>query len=365
MLRLSPAKINLTLRVLGTRADGFHELDSLVLPIGLCDEVSLTRAECTTLEVVADQVDLRALPADPEQNLALRALRLLERTAQRSLPTRIAIRKRIPLGGGLGGGSSNAAAVLCAANALWQLSLSQTQLCTLGAQLGSDVALFVLDGLVRMRGRGERVERLTPPAPPPEIASEDGLWVVLASDLTHCATPEVYRAFDRLTAAPRPERLADSAAGACACAPAPLFSRPAAPPPAPPHASMQERLTETPALWDNRHLSLWKGEVEPVADWVGNDLQAACFALFPSVAKTAEALRSAGCQGVTLCGSGATVFGLVQGRAQGESALAHPALAGCWRACVQALPDGVMAAHGPLTPIVMVRIHVGQPSGCR
>ena len=120
-------------------------------------------------------------------------------------------------------------------------------------------------------------------------------------------------------------------------------------------------LTSGGGLWDNLCFFLRAGGFASVAEAVVNDLQAPCVGLFPGVARTLEALRAAGCRGVTLCGSGATVFGLVGSREEGERALAHPALAGCWRACAQTLPDGVMAAHGPLTPIVMVRIHVGQP----
>lgn len=321
MKRFSPAKINLTLRVLGTRPDGFHALDSLVVPLSLGDEVTLERAEETSLSVTSEEIDLSPMPADPEKNLALRALRLLERHANRALPTRISIAKRIPLGGGLGGGSSNAATVLRGINDLWNLALSTETLCALGAELGSDVPLFILDGAVRMQGRGEIVERL----PRGSVAP---MWVVLANDGTHCPTPQVYRALDEQRAA---------------TVDAP-FS-----------------LTNGGGIWDTLRLSLQRGEPEEVAKGLVNDLEAPCFRLFSGVARTAEALRAAGCKGVRLCGSGATVFGLVHTREEGEHALEQEGLSDCWRACVQTLPDGVMAAHGPLTPIVMVRIHVGQP----
>ncbi len=312
----SPAKINLTLRVLGLREDGFHSLDSVVVPLGLGDDLFLERAEATSLVVEGEGVALEAMPGDPERNLALRALRLLEREVGHTLPTAMVIHKRIPLGGGLGGGSSNAATVLRGVNTLWELGVSQARLCALGAELGSDVAQFVLDGTVRMQGRGEQVTRMSMAGAPP-------LWIVLANGGGHCPTPQVYRAFDAQVG--------------------------------------EESLTTRGKVCDTLHLSLRKGDPECVAEAVCNDLETPCFELFPEVARTAEALRAAGCTGVTLCGSGATVFGLVSSREEGERALAHPALSGCWRACTQTLPDGVMAAHGPLTPIVMVRIHVGQP----
>lgn len=335
--------------------------------------------------MVGEGVDLSAMPADVERNLAVRAVRLLERETGRTLPTRLFIRKRIPLGGGLGGGSSNAAAVLRGMDTLWGLGLGREQLCALGAELGSDVALFVLDGTVRMRGRGERVERVP-------MAKAKPLWVVLANDGSHCATARVYGA---LRAAPLNVAADDSKDntsasrhhdnenggggsvhlmaedvgkpfhGAPPSAPVEGHCHKDAPPPSPLSISAPPippiPLTNEAVFCDTLFLSLRTGVATRVADEVGNDLEAPCFGLFPGVARTAEALRTAGCTGVTLCGSGATVFGLVGSREEGERALAHPALAGCWRACTQTLPDGVMAAHGPLTPIVMVRIHVGQP----
>ena len=323
----APAKVNLGLRVLGVRADGFHALDSVVVPLGFGDDVELERAGETSLEVVDGGVGLGALPGDVERNLAVRAARLLEREAGRPLPTRIRIVTRIPLGGGLGGGSTDAAATLRGMDALWGLGLGRGRLCALGAELGSDVPLFMLEGTVRMTGRGERVERLG-------MSGARPLWLVLANDGSHCPTPAVYRAWDGLGRAP---------------------GRPCAAP------SEGAGLTTPIDLWDTLYFFLRMGEPAGVAGAVVNDLSAPCLGLFPGVARTAEALRAAGCMGVTLCGSGATVFGLVGSRAEGEGVLAHPALSGCWRACAQTLPDGVMAAHGPLTPIVMVRIHVGQP----
>ena len=390
----APAKVNLGLRVLGTRADGFHALDSVVALLGFGDDVELEPAETTTLETVDDGVGLGALPTDIERNLAVRAVRLLEREVGRPLPTRIRITKRIPLGGGLGGGSTDAAAVLRGMNDLWALGLSRERLCALGAELGSDVPLFLLDGTVRMTGRGETVERLPMDGAPP-------LWLVLANDGSHCPTPQVYGAWDaghptpgeregRLAPPQRTENREQKTESAPPGRPAEPSSEGATPespvspvsptgrqcdaPPKEPNfqasklpnfpgdpAGRQSDLTKAGELWDNLCFFLRMGRPTDVAGAVVNDLSEPCLGLFPGVAKTAEALRAAGCMGVTLCGSGATVFGLVGSRAEGERALAHPALAGCWRACTQTLPDGVMAAHGPLTPIVMVRIHVGQP----
>lgn len=322
MLLFSPAKVNLSLAVSGLREDGYHGLDSVVTLVSLGDDVTLERAAETTLEVVSDTVDLQSMPQDCERNLAVRAVRLIEQSVGRVLPTAIRIVKRIPLGGGLGGGSSNAATVLKGMNELWHLGLPLDTLCALGAQLGSDVPLFLQDGTVRMCGRGEQVERLN-------LSGAPSLCLVLANDGTHCPTPQVYRGWD--VRHPGVEN----------------FS--------------YKGLTDGDVFCDNLRLSLQKGKVTDVATWVFNDLEAPCFDQFPGVRGTAEALQSAGCDGVLLCGSGGTVCGMVASAEVGERVLAHPALAHCWRASVQTLPDGVMAAHGPLTPIVMVRIHVGQP----
>ncbi len=376
---LSPAKINLTLCVSGLQADGYHALDSIVIPIGLVDEITLEKTEPgerSAIEVISETVDLSAMPEDGEKNLAMRALRLLEKEVGRALPTRIRIKKNIPLGGGLGGGSSNAATVLRGVNELWKLGLSRERLCELGAQLGSDVALFILDGLVRMRGRGEIVERL-------DATGMEPMWIVLANCGEHCSTPAVYRAFDAIIESRRREPLAmrneqltiqpsplqkdplwqqlyglnapeeevylvhEDASGVIQTSKLPNFQT--------------SNLTEGDEICHTLCFFLRAKELIAVATLLRNDLEEPCYDLFPRVAETAEALEAAGCAGVGLCGSGATVFGLVTSREEGENALARPALSGCWRACVQTLPDGVMAAHGPLTPIVMVRIHVGQP----
>ena len=247
------AKVNLGLRVLGRRADGFHELDSVVALLGLGDEVSLERAGATGLEVEGEGVALDALPGDAEANLAVRAARALERVVGRPLPTRIRIRKRIPLGGGLGGGSSDAAAVLRGMDALWGLGLGAGRLCAVGAELGSDVPLFLLDGTVRMAGRGERVERLP-------MAGAEPLWVVLANDGSHCPTPAIYREWDR--------RAGEGGGGAVA------------------------NLTSGGGLWDNLCFFLRAGGFASVAEAVVNDLQAPCVGLFPGVARTlADAAR--------------------------------------------------------------------------
>ena len=151
------AKINLTLEVLGTRPDGYHELRSIVAEIPLHDDVELVDAPAgeVTAEMTGDGVEVPFVPN--EKNLAVRAARALAVAAGVSRGVRIRIVKRIPAGAGLGGGSADAAAVLKGLNELWGLGLPKERLCEIGAEVGSDVPALVLGGVVLMEGRGERV----------------------------------------------------------------------------------------------------------------------------------------------------------------------------------------------------------------
>ena len=155
------AKINLTLEVLGTRPDGYHELRSIVAAIPLHDDVELQDAPTgeVSVEMVGDGLEIPDVP--PEKNLAVRAARALQKACGVSRGVRIRIVKRIPAGAGLGGGSADAAAVLNGLNELWGLGLSTERLCAVGAEVGSDVPALVLGGvgvgLVLMEGRGEKV----------------------------------------------------------------------------------------------------------------------------------------------------------------------------------------------------------------
>jgi len=161
---LAPAKLNLFLHVLGRRADGYHRLQTLFQLIDLCDEVQL--------QVTADGVISRdPPPADPvlaalsdADDLTVRAARLLQAHSGCRLGARIHVLKRIPAGGGLGGGSSDAAAVLRGLNQAWSLQLPLPELAALGLQLGADVPVFVYGRNAWAEGLGEQ---LTPVALPP------------------------------------------------------------------------------------------------------------------------------------------------------------------------------------------------------
>ncbi len=184
----APAKVNLTLRVLGTRPDGFHELESVAALVDFCDRLHVAEAEDLSLTCGGE-----AVPAD-ETNLVLRAARALQETVGTRRGARLHLEKRIPPGRGLGGGSSDAAAALVGLDALWGCGLDAEALAEVGARVGSDVPLFFAGPLAVLRGRGERVERVEGPRPS---------WrLVLAWPDYGLSTAAVYAAYDRLGSAP-------------------------------------------------------------------------------------------------------------------------------------------------------------------
>ncbi|MGH7407095.1 MAG: 4-(cytidine 5'-diphospho)-2-C-methyl-D-erythritol kinase [Candidatus Methylomirabilales bacterium] len=156
----APAKINVILEVLGRRADGYHDLWSVLTLVDLCDTVTVAPRKRGILLAVRPPV----VPAGPE-NLAFRAAEAYFGTWGRPGGAAITLRKRIPVGGGLGGGSSDAAAVLAALNAMTGRPLTREQLLELAAGLGSDVPFFFSRGTALITGRGEQVADLPPPSP--------------------------------------------------------------------------------------------------------------------------------------------------------------------------------------------------------
>jgi len=151
----APAKINLTLEVLGKRPDGYHEIRSVIQTVNFCDSFQFIQGN--DIQFKCDMPDWLA-----EQSLVAKAVKLIQETTGCSKGATIVIRKRIPLMSGLGGDSSDAAAVLRGLNQLWELGLSQTKLQETGSQLGSDVHFFFLGGTALMEGRGEKITPLNP-----------------------------------------------------------------------------------------------------------------------------------------------------------------------------------------------------------
>jgi len=157
----APAKINLSLRVLGKRGDGYHLLDTVMVPIGLYDEITIAgnrlgKAGRESLKVTCNH----PLVPSGEENLVYRAAALLLGRKGIRGRIRIHIRKRIPVGGGLGGGSSDAAATLRGLNRLFRLGCGRRELLSLAASLGADVPFFIYGRAARATGIGERLRPL-------------------------------------------------------------------------------------------------------------------------------------------------------------------------------------------------------------
>lgn len=165
----APAKLNLFLHVVGQRSDGYHLLQSVFLLLDLQDQLSITLREDGAIHLHSGMAGV-----DTTTNLVMRAARLLEQSAQeRGLPIAgadLALEKHIPMGGGLGGGSSDAATTLIALNHLWQLGLTQSELMHMGLRLGADVPFFLLGQPAFVEGIGEK---LTP------LSLEDAWFVIL------------------------------------------------------------------------------------------------------------------------------------------------------------------------------------------
>lgn len=160
---LAPAKLNLYLEVLGPRADGFHDLETLMVPVRVYDQLrwrDSDRLELRVSNLLARGNRSAVSLGEVDNNLVLRAARLLAEVAGIEPHGRFDLFKRIPVQAGMGGGSSDAAAALVLANAAWGTQLTYEQLQPLAAQLGSDVPFFLNQGAAICRGRGELIEPL-------------------------------------------------------------------------------------------------------------------------------------------------------------------------------------------------------------
>ncbi len=149
----SPAKINLYLHILGQRQDGFHELETLMVPLSLGDRMTFENHP-SEIELSIEGADLEAGPS----NLVWKAAEAVRQEAGIKAGVRIHLKKNVPLGGGLAGGSSNAASTLMACNELWKAGLSQDVLHRLASEMGSDINFFLEPGPAICRGRGEIIE---------------------------------------------------------------------------------------------------------------------------------------------------------------------------------------------------------------
>ncbi len=147
---LAPAKVNLSLKILGRRADGFHDIETFITPISLCDELTIEKQG----RGIEFRCDDPSVPSG-EENLVVRAAKAFTGKTNCSGGISIALKKKIPHGAGLGGGSSDAASILLALNQLFETNLPREALAELAAEIGSDVPFFIFESAALCRGRGE------------------------------------------------------------------------------------------------------------------------------------------------------------------------------------------------------------------
>ncbi|MEP6548523.1 MAG: 4-(cytidine 5'-diphospho)-2-C-methyl-D-erythritol kinase [Gammaproteobacteria bacterium] len=178
----APAKLNLFLHIVGRRPDGYHELQTCFQFVDLCDEITIELRLDGEIRRVAD---IPGVPA--EADLCVRAARMLKAASGSPLGADLGVLKRIPVGGGLGGGSSDAATCLVALNHLWQLRWSVDDLAALGLKLGADVPVFVRGRTAWAEGVGERLTPLYPP-----LAPLEGNYLILKPNIG-VSTAEVFQ----------------------------------------------------------------------------------------------------------------------------------------------------------------------------
>jgi len=279
----APAKINLFLRVVGRRADGYHELDSVFVPVSLCDQVRVeirVEAESAADTVIALACDRDDIPTG-DKNLAWRAadafLREFGATIHRPRHVAIDLRKEIPAGAGLGGGSSDAGAVLRMMAALCRVD-DLTRLARVALALGADVPFFLSPHVAHVGGVGERIAPLDAAAPGDRSTLwKIPLWMVIAVPPVEVSTAEVFRAL-------LPEHWGGAA----------------------------------PA----DHLrAIASGQIAPAM--LQNDLAAVAMARHPEIAELRSALVAAGAAGASMSGSGGAVFGIFAGAQQAARAAAE------------------------------------------
>jgi len=262
-----PAKVNLQLSVGPLREDGYHDLVTVFHAVSLFDEVTVTRADRTSVLVTGEGGP--AVPLGPA-NLAVRAAVALARATGRrgrgAGGVKIEIRKRIPVAAGLAGGSADAAAALVACNELWQTGLSTAELAEIGARVGSDVPFSLTGGTAVGLGRGERLTTA--------LVSGSYQWV-LAFGTTGLSTPDVYAACDRLRASRRTKD-----------------GQPVAVP--------------EPQLSTRLMAALRSGDPAAVGPLLTNDLQPAALSLQPLLRRALQAGREHGALGAIVSGSGPT-----------------------------------------------------------
>ena len=267
----SPAKVNLRLEILRKREDGYHELKTIFQKISLNDTLHFSLKKSKGISITTNHPDLPL----GKTNLVYRAAHSILRKSNYKGGVAIQVEKRIPLGAGLGGGSSNAATTLKALNQLLETNLSRNELMELGLEIGADVPFFLLKGAALGLGIGERLKKI--------IVSD--LWFVLIYPNLEVSTKWAYQNFDKSLSEPTQSRLQPSSRKA-------------------------QRLAN-----QRFHINLDKFLKTPegVSQILFNHLEAVVSKEYPQIDVMKKMLFAAGAVGALMTGSGPTVFGLFPG----------------------------------------------------
>jgi 4-diphosphocytidyl-2-C-methyl-D-erythritol kinase len=257
------AKINLGLRILGKRPDGFHELETYFLQINLADRLFFEKSELDGLELTCNRADL---PVDAA-NLCRRAYDLLCAAAHRRVGVRLHVEKNIPIGAGLGGGSSDAAVTLMALNRLCDLNISDATLHQLATQLGSDVPFFLAGGLCFGSGRGEIIKPL------PELPNWE---ILLVTPAVVVSTAWAYQNYKM-------------------------------------SLTNRQKITKLPSS------DFVQLQGHQLAEVCQNDLETVVFGKYPELAELKSQLQQAGAVVASMTGSGSAMFGLFHTRQEAQS----------------------------------------------
>lgn len=250
----APAKINLSLDVVGRREDGYHNVEMIMQSIDLCDIVKLERTSNPKINLICRHP---FVPSGPE-NLAWKAANLLQKKYQVRYGTVIRISKNIPVAAGLAGGSSDAAAVLKGLNQLWGLELTEAELAQAGLSLGADIPFCLRGGTAYATGIGENLTII--PSPPK-------LWVVLLKPNIGISTAEVYKNYS---------------------------------------GQLVRRRPDTKGMLK----ALENGDMQALADGMANVLESVTFARLPLLKRLKQKALELGALAAMMSGSGPTIFAL-------------------------------------------------------
>ena len=304
----APAKVNLYLEVLGKRHDGYHDIRSVAVPVSIWDRLEFEKTD-SKIETV---VSCAGIPGedggmldDSRANLATKAALLLKEKTGYRFGARIRIEKDIPVAGGLGGGSSDAAATFKGLNQLWETGLTREQLAKLAAGLGCDIPALIYGQAVCMTGVGERIE---PIAVAKSGEANREWWMLVVNPGFGIATRDIY-------------------------------------------ARYSSSLTSSPTGLKNMISAVAEGDLTLAARSLFNSLEQVAFGKYPLLAMIAEALARADALGVLLSGSGSSMFALARDEAHArhiEARVRKTLDVFLWARVAKTLPDGVMVAHGPL-----------------